>query len=115
MGKPLTELPYKHECLRGRFSDHFLKNDIVNDIGCPIRLFADDTSLYIVVDSPISAANFLNSSLRPISNWAAAWLVDFKTSKTVSMTISRKANPPQHPPLFMDDVILTDTDIHKLP
>ena len=28
-------------------------NDIVNDIGCPIRLFADDTSLYIVVDSPI--------------------------------------------------------------
>ena len=37
-------------------------NDIVNDIGCPIRLFTDDTSLYIVVDSPISAANFLNSN-----------------------------------------------------
>ena len=88
-------------------------NDIVNDIGCPIRLFADDTSLYIVVDSPISAANFLNSNLRTISNWAAAWLVDFNASKTVSMIISRKANPPQHPPLFMDDVILTESDTHK--
>ena len=29
------------------------------------------------------------------------------------MIISRKANPPQHPPLFMDDVILTETDTHK--
>ena len=99
---------------KGSILGHILINDIVNDIGYPIRLFADDTSLYIVVDSPISAANFLNSSLRPISNLAAAWLVDFNTNKTVSMTISRKANPPQHPPLFMDNIILTDTDIHKL-
>ena len=88
-------------------------NDIVNNIGCPIRLFADDTNLYIVVDSPISAANFLNSNLRTISNWAEAWLVDFNASKTVSMIISRKANPSQHPPLFMDNVILTETDTHK--
>ncbi|MEW8544385.1 MAG: reverse transcriptase family protein [Candidatus Thiodiazotropha sp.] len=88
-------------------------NDIVNDIGCPIRLFADDTSLYIVVDSPLSAANFLNSDLRMINNWASAWLVDFNASKTVSMTISRKTNPLQHPPLFMNNVILTETDTHK--
>ena len=31
-------------------------NDIVADIGSNIRLFADDTSLFIIVDNPITAA-----------------------------------------------------------
>ena len=88
-------------------------NDIVSDIGCPIRLFADDTSLYIVVDFPPTAANFLNSDLCAITNCANNWLVTFNASKTVSMTISRKANPPQHPPLFMNNVQLTEIDSHK--
>ena len=34
-------------------------NDIVTDIGSNIRLFADDTSLYIVVDNPLLAAEKL--------------------------------------------------------
>ena len=34
-------------------------NDVVKHIGCSIRLFADDTSLYIIVDCPIQSANFL--------------------------------------------------------
>ena len=85
----------------------------MNDIDCPVHMFADNTSLFIIVDSPISDANFLNTKLRTISNWAAAWLVDFNASKTISMTISRKANPPQQSPLFMDNIILTETDAHK--
>ena len=88
-------------------------NGIVSDIGCPIRLFADDTSLYIVVDSPPTAANFLNADLCAITNWANNWLVPFNASRNVSMTISRKANPPQHPPLFMNNVQLTEKDTHK--
>ena len=35
-------------------------NDIVTNIGCSIRLFADDTSLYIVLERPNAAANLLN-------------------------------------------------------
>ena len=45
-------------------------NDIVEDIGSIIRLFADDTSLYLVVDNPIDAANVLNSDLNKIHLWA---------------------------------------------
>ena len=41
-------------------------NDIVEDIGSVIRLFADDTSLYLVVDNPIDAANVLNSNLNTV-------------------------------------------------
>ena len=42
-------------------------NDIVNDIGANIRLFADDTSLFIVVDNPMTAAVCMNSDLTVIS------------------------------------------------
>ena len=34
-------------------------NDIVENINPSIRLFSDDTSLYIIVDNPIEAANQL--------------------------------------------------------
>ena len=76
-------------------------------------LYADDTSLYIVVVSPSTAANFLNSDLCAITDWANKWIVTFNASKTVSLTISGKANPPQHPPLFMNNVQLTEIDTHK--
>ena len=57
-------------------------NDIVNDIGANIRLFADDTSLFIIVDDPVTAAECLNADLSRISNWADAWLVSFNPTKT---------------------------------
>jgi hypothetical protein len=52
-------------------------NDIVTDIQSPIRLFADDTSLYIIVDNPSISANILNNDLSKINNWAQQWLVTF--------------------------------------
>ena len=42
-------------------------NDIVKDIGSNIRLFADDTSLSLVVESPDTAAATLNSDLEKIA------------------------------------------------
>ena len=88
-------------------------NDIVKDIGCSIRLFADDTSLYIIVESPQIAANFINIDLSTINNWAADWLVDFNTKKCFSMILSRKLHPPQHPSLFMNNIMLPESDPHK--
>ena len=38
-------------------------NDIVIDIGSNIRLFADDTSLYIIVDDLVAAAGCLDTDL----------------------------------------------------
>ena len=88
-------------------------NDIVKDIGCSIRLFAVDTLLYIIVESPQIAANFINIDLSTISNWAADWLVDFNTKNSFSMILSRKLHPPQHPPLFMNNIMLPESDTHK--
>ena len=51
-------------------------NDIVNYLGCNIRLFADDTSLYVIVDDePASASDLVDSDLQTIHNWAQNWLV----------------------------------------
>ena len=76
-------------------------NDIVDDIGSVIRLFADDTSLYLVVDNPIDAANVLHSDFNKIHLWAKKWLVTFNPSKSECLLFSRKHNKPLHPSLSM--------------
>ena len=78
-----------------------------------IRLFADDTSLYIIVENPITSAVCLNSDLSKISIWANNWLVDVNPIKTESMLISRKLNKPVHPPLFMQEVQIAEVSSHK--
>ena len=79
-------------------------NDIVQDIGSNIQLFADDTSLFNIVDDPVTAAaGCSNTDLDKISNWASMWLVTFNLSKTETLLYSRKPNRPLHPPVFMQN------------
>ena len=88
-------------------------NDIVKYIGASIRLFADDTSLYIIVDLPDQAATILNTDLKTISDWANSWLVAFNASKTLSIIFSRKPNPVVHPSLLIHDTMINETTNHK--
>ena len=53
-----------------------------------IRLFADDTSLYIIVEDSIEASNVLSSDINCITEWAGKWLVNFNPSKTESLLVS---------------------------
>ena len=88
-------------------------NDIVENIGSHIRLFADDTSLFIIVDDPITSAARLNSDLDKITRWAALWLVTFNPTKSESFLVSRKVNRPVHPPLFMQNIQIEEVECHK--
>ena len=88
-------------------------NDIVNEIGSCIRLFADDTSLFIIVDDPVASAERLNADLIKILQWAETWLVTFNPNKTESLIISRKINKPLHPSLYMNDQQVLEVDCHK--
>ena len=88
-------------------------NDIVTDIGSNIRLFADDTSLYIVVDNPLVAAETLNADLEKISRWAATWLVTFNPNKSVALLLSRKVSHPLRPPLYMENTPINEVEAHK--
>ena len=44
-------------------------NAIVSDITSNVNLFADDTSLFMVVENPIITADILNDDLQKINAW----------------------------------------------
>ena len=88
-------------------------NDILTDIGSNIRLFADDPSLYIIVEHPDLAARCITFDLHTISDWAGKWLVKFNPPKTESMIVTRKINKPNHPPLFTSNVQIKEVSSHK--
>ena len=67
-------------------------NGIVEEIYSSIRHFADDSSLYIVVDDPLDSAIKLNADHSRIEIWASMWLVAFNPSKSKSVIFSRKIN-----------------------
>ena len=56
-------------------------NDIVTDIKATIELFADDTSLYVTVDTSQNAADIINRDLEKIHQWLVNWLVKFNPRK----------------------------------
>ena len=88
-------------------------NDIVDIVKSEIKLFADDTSLYLTVDHPITAAATLNTDLSSIDEWSKRWLISFNAVKTDSMIISRKHQSPAHPPLVFQGHILNSVNNHK--
>lgn len=88
-------------------------NDIVDEVNCPINLFADDTSIYAIVDNPLITSLSLNSNLQKVQNWSNRWLVNFNPKKTEAMIISRKVEPQYHPPLYFNRVPIKNVTSHE--
>ena len=88
-------------------------NDIVLDIETNIRLFADDTSLYIIVETPQSATLKLNKDLSKIKAGASKWPVSFNPSKSESLLIPWKHSNIYHPDLCMDNNVIQEINSHK--
>ena len=91
-------------------------DDIVENITSGIKLFADDTSLFITIDNNIDVATIqLNNDLGHIKTWADQWLVNFNAQKTKSLYVSLKKNVNYDnlPPLYFDGQILENVDSHK--
>ena len=86
-------------------------NDIVDDINSKIRLFADDTSLFVIVDNPVETAQMLDADMEKIHEMASKWLVTFNSSKSESLLLSRK--PPYHPLVTMNGETISEIDSHK--
>ena len=80
-------------------------NDIVNDTGSNIRLFADDTSQ--------TSAGTLTADLEKASAWAKTWLVSFNPLKTESLIITRKNHKPIHPSIFVQNQQIQEVTSHK--
>ena len=89
-------------------------NDITHVIQhCKIRLFADDTCLFIEVDDPDTQALQLNEDLEHLNGWAKKWHVDFSPPKTEELLISRKRTPINHSLLYLDNTPIKSVSHHK--
>ena len=99
-------------------------NDISHVINyCNIRLFADDTCLFIDIDNASTpdqkalnrnqAAKSLEDDLSSIQQWSSKWLVTFSPPKTKSLVISNKPDSSLNPPLHFNGYEVEDVKHHK--
>ena len=89
-------------------------NDIVENMNSEIRLFADDTSPFSVVESKVIKANDLNRDLEKVRFWAWQWKMKFNTDKTEEVNSSSKRIRQEHPVLMLGADVLTNESEHNI-
>jgi hypothetical protein len=89
-------------------------NDLTHVIRhCKIRLFADDTCLFIEVDDPNDTAELVDEDLEAINDWANKWHVSFSPPKTEEMIVSNRRSRTVHPPLTLNGQQIKQVLHHK--
>ena len=81
-------------------------NDLSDDLSTTAKLFADDTSLFSIVQNVNTFASHLSSDLSKIRNWAFQWKMGFNPdpSKQVQEVIfSRKIQKTCHPSVYFNN------------
>ena len=67
-------------------------NDLPDGIKSQVRLFADDTVVYLTVDSP-GDSSILQQDLDKLQSWEAAWDMEFNPSKCQVLHITKSKQP----------------------
>ena len=88
-------------------------NDLIQNITCDERLFADDTSFFSNLNDIANTAFELNCDLEQIRLWAWQWKMQFNTDNTEEVIFSAKRIKPDHPPLKLGDDTISQTLEHK--
>jgi len=91
-------------------------NDLSDNISSNIKLFADDSSLFIRVKDINDAQLLLSSDLNKITVWANTWKMQFNpdiTKQAIEVIFSSKYKKPSHPPLFFNDIPVARKDSTK--
>lgn len=86
-------------------------NDIVQDIQSNTRLFADDATLFIVVDNPILSSNKINHDVDKIRN--CGYLIICNPSKTESLLFPSKWQPTNHPTIHLNGNPIKEVNSQK--
>ena len=69
-------------------------NDLPQNIRSQVRLFADDTAVYLTVTS-LEDANILQSDLDTLEEWERTWDMEFNPGKCQVLHITRSRQPLQ--------------------
>ena len=81
-----------------------------------MKLFADDSSLFIKVKDIQEAHLILSKDLKTIENWAKTWKMKFNpdlTKQAVEVVFSSKYKKPSHPPLEFGNIPVAQVDNTK--
>ena len=91
-------------------------NDLAADVRCNVKLFADDTSLFTVVENSNTAASDMNHDLELIKQWAYDWIMSFNPDpqkQAVELIFSTKRSEVNHPEIRFNRVGLSKLCFHK--
>ena len=91
-------------------------NDLSDGVPSNCKLFADDTSLFPVVNDIQSSAAILRNDIMIISNWAIQWKMIFNpvfTKQKQEVIFSRKTKKLLHSCLSFNDVSLKNSKSQK--
>ena len=91
-------------------------NGLEQGIKSKIKFFADDTSLFSILNDRNRSAEELNHDLQLISRWAFQWKMSFNpdpTKPAEEVIFSHKRHPCIHPPLFFNDIEVKQVNEHK--
>ena len=69
-------------------------NDLPQDIQSQVRLFADDTAVYLTVSS-LEDANTLKTDLDTLQEWERTWDMEFNPGKCQVLHVTRSMQPLQ--------------------
>ena len=94
-------------------------NDLTDNISSSMRLFADDSSLFLRVRDIQVCHNTLMSDLGKITQWANQWKMQFNpdiTKQAIEIILSQKRScKPNHPPLSFNGIpVKRETDTKHL-
>ena len=87
-------------------------NDLTNGTSSIAKLFADDTSLFSVVQNKNNSASQLNK----VSDWTYTWKMPFNpdpSKQAQEVIFSRKYTKEDHTPIYFNDIPVTQTTVQK--
>ena len=87
-------------------------NDLPGNLISNPELFADDTSLFSVINDKHSSANRLNQDLNKINNWAFKWKMSLypdSSQQAQEVIFSRKLQKSTHPMLNFTNITVTQS------
>ena len=90
-------------------------NDLAVGLKCYVTLYADDTSVFTVIEDSNTAANDMNHDFEK-SQWAYAWSMTFNPDpqkQAVELTFSRKKTEIDHPAIFFNNIPVKKVREHK--
>ena len=91
-------------------------NDLPLGLKSNVRMFADDTSLFSIVNNPVESSQDLNHDLKLINSWAHQWKMSFNpdpSKQAVEVIFSRKKSEKYQPPITFNNLQVQSLSVHK--